>query len=268
MKFLSTGLFYGNTAAKLFLNEITVTETVYTHEFVDWHYHENAYFTFLDSGKLIEGNKKEKLIYTPQTLLYHNCQEPHFNIKPEGFSKGFHIEITGKWFEDNNIRNFSSKGSEIIQNPFVIRSVKKIINILRRSDPCSDIMLEEYIFEIFEKLSGTKTNTQFPKWVTSIREILHERYNDNISLAEIAHELGIHPVHLSRDFKKYYQCNIGEYIRKLRLQNALLLLKNNSVKLTEIAYLCGFSDQSHFLRWFKNFTGYSPSAYKKKFSLC
>ena len=40
-------------------------------------------------------------------------------------------------------------------------------------------------------------------------------------------------------------------------------MKQNQYSLTEIAYLTGFSDQSHFTRIFKQHTGKSPSAYKK-----
>ena len=74
MEQLQTGKFYGNTFSTLSAGGITITETEYTHDWVDWHYHENAYFTFLLSGKLIEGSKKEKNICAEGALLYHNCQ--------------------------------------------------------------------------------------------------------------------------------------------------------------------------------------------------
>lgn len=59
MNNLKTGQFYGNTNDILHLDGITLTDTEYTHEKVDWHFHENAYFTFIIEGKLLEGNKKD-----------------------------------------------------------------------------------------------------------------------------------------------------------------------------------------------------------------
>ena len=59
MNLLRTGHFFGETNRRICLDGITLTDTEYTHERVDWHYHENAYFTFILQGKLIEGNKKE-----------------------------------------------------------------------------------------------------------------------------------------------------------------------------------------------------------------
>jgi hypothetical protein len=47
MKQLSTGQFYGQTNETFHLNGITLTDTEYTHSKVDWHYHQNPYFTFI-----------------------------------------------------------------------------------------------------------------------------------------------------------------------------------------------------------------------------
>ncbi|HEX7458275.1 MAG TPA: helix-turn-helix domain-containing protein, partial [Ginsengibacter sp.] len=52
--------------------------------------------------------------------------------------------------------------------------------------------------------------------------------------------------------------------RKLRIEKAIELMKTNKYSLTEIAYLTGFSDQSHFTRIFKQHTNKNPSAFKKE----
>jgi AraC-like DNA-binding protein len=49
----------------------------------------------------------------------------------------------------------------------------------------------------------------------------------------------------------------------LRIEKAIELMKSNRYSLTEIAYLTGFSDQSHFTRIFKKHVGKNPTAYKK-----
>jgi transcriptional regulator GlxA family with amidase domain len=56
--------------------------------------------------------------------------------------------------------------------------------------------------------------------------------------------------------------SFGESIRKLRIKKATELIKVSSYSLTEIAYLTGFSDQSHFTRIFKQHTAKSSSSYK------
>jgi AraC-like DNA-binding protein len=69
---------------------------------------------------------------------------------------------------------------------------------------------------------------------------------------------------LSREFSKYFDnLSFGDYIRKLRIEKATHLLSDPSLSLGEIAYLTGFSDQSHFNRIFKKHTGSTPSEYRK-----
>ena len=79
--------------------------------------------------------------------------------------------------------------------------------------------------------------------------------------------LDISPSYLSREFSKYFEdLSFGDYIRKQRIEKAIELMLNSSYSLTEIAYLTGFSDQSHFTRIFKKSTGLNPSVYRKKLS--
>lgn len=68
-------------------------------------------------------------------------------------------------------------------------------------------------------------------------------------------------MHLSRDFHKYFHCNLGEYLRELRVEKSLKLL-NEYESLSEVALECGFSDQSHFIRCFKENIGVTPLKYK------
>ena len=72
----------------------------------------------------------------------------------------------------------------------------------------------------------------------------------------------LHPVTLSRQFHNYFSCTLGEYIRKLKIAKAITLIKSTKNPLTEIAYQCGF-DQSHFIRSFKQLTGFLPMSFRK-----
>jgi len=104
-----------------------------------------------------------------------------------------------------------------------------------------------------------------PPWAKELKEILQDHIDTNLSLKEISKSLDIHPAYLSREFSKYFDnLSFGDYIRKQRIEKAIELLNNSSYSLTEIAYLTGFSDQSHFTRIFKLHTGKSPSVYRRE----
>ena len=126
MQQLHQGTYYGSHKQELDFNQFLVTDTIYTHEKVDWHYHENAYFTFLLNGKLFEANKRDSYVLEAGSLLFHNWQDAHYNIKPPLYTRGFHIELTKHWFEDLNTPSIPIEGSIQIKNPLLKQNFYKI----------------------------------------------------------------------------------------------------------------------------------------------
>jgi AraC-like DNA-binding protein len=103
-----------------------------------------------------------------------------------------------------------------------------------------------------------------PLWLKRAREIVETRFLEPLSLAEIASAVGVHLVHLSREFHRYNQCTVGELIRRRRVEYACDLLTHSKQSLAEIALTCCFSDQSHFSMMFKRQTGITPSKFRKR----
>ncbi|MDR6571159.1 chromate resistance protein ChrB domain-containing protein [Chitinophaga ginsengisegetis] len=126
---------------------------------------------------------------------------------------------------------------------------------------------ENQLLDIFNKfLQREKDTKKIPAWAKELKEIIQDQIdtNLNLSLKGLSETLQVHPAYLSREFSKYFDnLSFGDYIRKLRIDKAIQLLSSTNHSLTEIAYLTGFSDQSHFTRIFRIHTGKSPSAYKK-----
>ena len=126
--------------------------------------------------------------------------------------------------------------------------------------------LERLLLDVHKKYLKSKSGRNVPRWAKEIREIIQDQIDTNLalSLREISQSLKVHPTYLSREFSKYFDnLSFGDYIRKLRIEKALHLMKDPRYTLTEIAYLTGFSDQSHFNRIFKSHTGKSPLVYRK-----
>jgi AraC family transcriptional regulator len=136
------------------------------------------------------------------------------------------------------------------------------------SDDISEASIHNLSLEILGQslLSADTAKTPRPSWVGKLEEILRCGYSDKFSLFEISRELNIHPVHLSRSFSQYFHCTLGEYVRKVRIERSLAFMPYKDFSLTEIAFKCGFADQSHFLRSFKDIMGVTPSAYRKMLS--
>lgn len=125
--------------------------------------------------------------------------------------------------------------------------------------------VENLLLDVYRKFLKQKSS-KVPAWAKELKEIIQDQIDTNLtlSLKELSQSLHVHPSYLSREFSKYFDdLSFGDYIRKLRIEKAIQLLNTSSHSLSEIAYLTGFSDQSHFARIFKQTTGKSPLAYKK-----
>ncbi len=265
MEQLQTGEFYGQTNQTIHLDGITLTDTEYTHDRVDWHYHENAYFTFILQGNVVEGNKKEVYNCSTGSLLFHNWQEAHYNIKPEGYTRGFHIELKKIWFDNLDFNINKLQGSIKISDIDIKLFLYKIFIETKIEDETTTLSIQSLILQTLSEMFRN-THLKFdknPVWVNKIKEIISYEFSDKLTLGYLSKELDIHPVHLSRDFSKYFNCNLGDYLRKLKIEKSYALLSNKQFNLTEIAFECGFADQSHFIRSFKSLSGLSPKAFRK-----
>jgi YesN/AraC family two-component response regulator len=126
------------------------------------------------------------------------------------------------------------------------------------------------LLDVYKKFLKQKSSSKrIPAWAKELKEIIQDQIDTNLSLSlkEVSQSLNVHPTYLSREFSKYFDdLSFGDYIRKLRIEKAIQLLDGSSHSLAEIAYLTGFSDQSHFNRIFKKYTGKNPSVFRKKTS--
>lgn len=127
--------------------------------------------------------------------------------------------------------------------------------------------IENLLLDVYKKFLKQKSSfRKIPAWANELKEIIQDQIDTNLSLSlkEVSQSLNVHPTYLSREFSKYFNdLTFGDYIRKLRIEKSIQLLKESKHSLSEIAYLTGFSDQSHFNRIFKKVTGKNPSEYRK-----
>ena len=124
-------------------------------------------------------------------------------------------------------------------------------------------MIEGYTNKMRQiKLSGVYSK-QIVRAIDYVICHLHNR----ISLEETAERLKISSSYLSRLFKKETRIAFGEYVNKLKIEEAASLLLYTEYTDTEISSLLGFSSQSYFIKIFKKYTGTTPKKYKKQYNI-
>src|ERR1043166_5616518 len=127
--------------------------------------------------------------------------------------------------------------------------------------------LEEACGDMLERVTGPHMGEEKsrPAWLDRAFELLHESYREALTLEEIAASLGVHPIHLSRVFRKHYGCTMAEFMNRLRVQYACRALASGWSDLAVVASEAGFADQSHLGRIFKSCTGQTPGKFRSFF---
>ncbi|HEX8230616.1 MAG TPA: AraC family transcriptional regulator [Chloroflexia bacterium] len=137
----------------------------------------------------------------------------------------------------------------------------------RNPDAVSHLMLEGLALEMLGAAArlhtGTPTDRRPPQWLATAEESLRARFMERLQVAQLASEVGVHPVHLARAFKLHFGESLGQYVRRLRLDWAATQLATSEIALTDLAGMAGFADQSHLTRAFKRHTGFTPAQYRQ-----
>lgn len=99
--------------------------------------------------------------------------------------------------------------------------------------------------------------------VRKAQSMIHEFYQDGVTLGEIADRLNLTQEYLGAQFHKELGENFSSYIRNYRLTKAKELLIGTQLKQYEIAQKVGYTDAKYFARVFKECVGMSPAEYRK-----
>jgi AraC family transcriptional regulator len=102
-----------------------------------------------------------------------------------------------------------------------------------------------------------------PRWLATVEETIHESFARPINLDQLASSVAVHPAHLGRAFRRYRGMPLGEWIRRLRLEHALVRLARSEDPIADIAAASGFADQSHLTRVMHRRIGVTPADYRR-----
>lgn len=91
---------------------------------------------------------------------------------------------------------------------------------------------------------------------------IHANYEQKITLKSLTELFHINRTTLSQEFVKVTGMSVIEYLIKLRIKIASLLLSETAIPISEILYRTGFNDSTHFGKMFRKHTGFSPSQYR------
>ena len=132
--------------------------------------------------------------------------------------------------------------------PFHWEDMKSLLNL---------ILIQVMRVSRIDKFSGGNR-------INEVISYIHENYASEITVPLLADRFGLSESYLCRQFRKYANRTIIEYLQGTRVMNAKRLFMETDMNVTQVAAQTGFSNLTHFNRVFRAVSGESPSEYRKK----
>ncbi|APA93332.1 MULTISPECIES: helix-turn-helix domain-containing protein [Myroides] len=268
MDYLKEGEHFGEKKQQLVVKDVILSKAnASPTDHIPWHYHKHAYFLYNINGYLNEVTKKGTLELQPNTLLYHHSQEPHYNKDIQKEFDFLHVELPSAWFLKYDLSPSLIEGDLLLKDPSLQTLFHKIHVESQLADQATNLAIDGLLLQTFgqiTRLQAQDLDIHKPLWVNKLIELVNEERWEVLSLNYLATELQLHPVYLSRKFPVYFKMSFGEYVREQKLKKAIDLLLYHPISQAEVAYQCGFSDESHFIRIFKLKYGVTPAVFKNQ----
>jgi two-component system response regulator YesN len=206
-------------------------------------------------GQLLKDWERELLLFSIENIcmelleqwqpyiIFHDSADNLVAITP--------IHNPSEWYE------LSASLQQVIE-----QHLEQVVIVAQR--PLTDLVrgvssaYQELLLELNRKVSYT------PVVLLSQKHIETYYYKEDFSLQDLAEIIKISPTYLSRLLKNEIGVSFIEYLTQVRIEKAIQMMSDPTMKLYEVAEKVGYSNQHYFSTTFKKVVGLSPAEYRKK----
>jgi AraC-like DNA-binding protein len=220
-------------------------------------------------GPVTVGSLKKHPVHEGGILMVWQPGSDHYYGNPEREYLHTWTHCEGVWIRKMIARaRFPLDVPVVLSEPGVFEDfIKAVYREALRSD--SDAVIVRNLFE--NLLRTVKRNTArkrapCPDWLIEVREYMDRQYREKCTLAELASRVYKSVPHFCAEFKKHFGTPPIRYIINQRLNEALHLLHNINLSVTEIACSVGYGDVYQFSKAFRRRYGVPPLKMRKRFS--
>lgn len=157
------------------------------------------------------------------------------------------------YFVSNDIRNLGY-------------ALKDLISQLQRNEKNSEYLICLLFYRTLLELSYCANDNQKTTGISYLKracEYIDKHLYDTIRVSDIASYTGINRSYLQSLYSQILNCTITEYINQKRLEQAVFLLINSNMRITDIAFSTGYNSRQHFAHTFEKYYKISPLKYRK-----
>ncbi|MCL6458444.1 MAG: AraC family transcriptional regulator [Gorillibacterium sp.] len=229
---------------------------------------------YMVSGKgLFRFDNKTIEVSGGQIVMYTPNQPQNYSYYAKDSTEAYWIHFTGyaahDYLQEFGLLNDSIHSVGGMDEVIIL--YKKIIRELNMNKPLRGHITTAYLFTILTLLGIRLQDTEGQRKadphadINKIIEIMHEKYNQNLVVTNLAQECGLSLFRFIHKFKVVTGTTPVKYITGIRINEAKKLLSESSLNVREVASIVGYENPFYFSRVFHSTVGIPPSQYKKQF---
>jgi len=244
------------------------TETSHPPRFqIPGHFHDLASLYLVLQGSLTESYEHKRRECKSPNVVFTPAGEKHSNLFNARGGRCFLIEIPQAFIERLAAAGVRIEHSLHSEGGVLAWLAMRLYREFSRPDAVSLLAIEGLMLEALCELGrwNEPLSVVEPLWLRETRDLLHDRFQEAVTLDELGRMAGVDPAHLARSFRRHYRCTVGEYQRRLRIDFASRQLSETRTSILNIALAAGFADQAHFSRTFRKHTGLTPAKFRSAF---
>lgn len=216
-------------------------------------------------GRLLTAEKNSYILFRPGTsYLYRELEIPFIN----------------DWFhcDGNEMMEFLMQLNlpldtliKAVDPLLITRYIRELHSISRLGGPLRDEIIDSDIRALLMKLSNLRERADLPyktsrhfRQFSELRGELYSSPQTHLSVEMIASRVNMSKSYFQHIYKELFGCSVVSDIINSRLEYAKYLLWNSSLPVTAISKMCGYDNDTHFMRQFKRFVGVRPSQYRSQ----
>ena len=227
------------------------------------HHHDHAQFSLMLIGEQRETSKGYSTEQTSMTMALKPNNFFHENDYGDGGSLALSINLfdMGEVGREFDFAEWRVRDSARVKNEWV-----DLAKAMCATEPDEDTLndLTDDLLTAMLDVENSPARTAPPTWLDRARQAIIET---EASAEEIARDAGVHRVHLSRTFRRYYGISLNEQRRRARLERAATSIIRERSSIAVASYAAGFADQAHFTRTMGHHTGITPGALHRLFNV-
>lgn len=256
---LQAGQFFGATRAQLQSGGFVVSTVTHADaRVVPAHVHANPFFSMLVRGRYREWFGRRHWDARPLGMVLRPPHAAHRDEIGPGGAAFLCVDFTQSYWD-----SLAQAGLRIERRAFEDRPMSatalRLLGEISGRHPGWTNAAEALITELVDEYTraGSATQRREPRWLAGMQERLHEA-PFTTRLGSIAAELDLHPVHVTRMFKRHRGITLSRHLKQLRLLHATRALLETGEPLAALADRHGYADQSHLTRALQRGTGWTP----------